>query len=119
MNELSGLHNGKWLWIPAGAVKIGRIPDRRLLSDTNIGAPGRGVSYASLEPSCDQSHSATPSKYGFGCPPNVGTAHTLMSLVLDPSRLRAQNVTKAPSGENPKLRISGLARSGAPPRVRL
>jgi len=32
----------------------------------------------------DQSNSATPARYGFDCPPSVGTAQTLMSLALGP-----------------------------------
>src|SRR5260370_16221241 len=98
---------------------MGRPADRRLPSDTNSGSPGPGVWYASREPSGDQSNSATPSRYGLGSPPSVGTAQMLMSPPLDPFCLRTQNVTKEPSGENPKARIDGLTSSGALPRVKL
>src|SRR6266852_1337257 len=92
---------------------------RSLPSDTNSGSPGPGVWYASREPSCDQSSSATPSSYGLGCPPSVGTAQMLMSPPLGPPFLRTQNVTKEPSGENPTVRTDGLTSSGALPRVKL
>src|ERR1019366_7022118 len=119
MNAKSGAHNEKGQGSPAGAVKIGRSSDRRLPFDTNSGSPGPGVWYASREPSWDQSNSATPSRYGLGCPPSVGTAQTLISPALDPSCLRNQNVTNEPSGENPRLRSEGLARPGKLARVKL
>src|SRR5271167_2543977 len=119
MNAVSGAHNGKWQWSPSGAVNIGRPSDRRLPFETKSGSPGPGVWYASREPSCDQSNSATPSRYGFGCPPSVGTAQMPMSPPLEPLGLRTQNVTKEPSGENPSVRIDGLTSSGAPPCVKL
>ena len=100
-------------------MKIDRSSDRRLPSDTNSGSPGPGVWYASREPSWDQSYSATPARYGLGCPPSVGTAHTLMFSALDPSCLRNQNVTSEPSGENPRVRSDGLASPGKLPRVKL
>src|SRR6267154_1844334 len=92
---------------------------RSLPSDTNSGSPGPGVWYASREPSCDQSNSATPSRYGLGCPPSVGTAQMLMSPPLEPSCLRAQNVTKEPSGEIPSFVSDGVTSSGAIVRGRL
>src|SRR3981189_3214775 len=98
---------------------MGRPSDRRLLSDTNSGSPGPGVWYASREPSCDQSNSATPCRYGLGSPPRVGTAQMLMSPLLDLSCLRTQNVTRDSSGENPRVRIDGLTSSGAFPWVKL
>src|SRR6266699_1629373 len=98
---------------------MGRPSDRRLPSDTNSGSPGPGVWYASREPSRDQSNSATPSRYGLGSPPSVGTAQMLMSLPVEPSCLRTQNVTKELSGENPRVRTDGLTSSGALPRVQL
>src|SRR5260370_12285978 len=98
---------------------MGRPSDRRLPFDTNSGSPGPGVWYASREPSCDQSSSAQPSRYGPGSPPSVGTAQMLMSPPLEPSFLRTQNVTKEPSGENPKVRTDGLTSSSALPRVKL
>src|ERR1700719_4425508 len=98
---------------------MGRPSDRRLPFDTNSGSPGPGVWYASREPSWDQSNSATPSRYGLDSPPSVGAAQMLMSPPLKPSRLRTQNVTKAPSGENPRVRTEGLTSSGALPRVKL
>src|ERR1035441_6057823 len=97
MNAESGAHAGKREWSRAGAVKMGRSSDRRLPSVTNSGSPGPGVWYASREPSRDQSNSATPSRYGLGGPPSVGTAQMPMSPLLDPSFLRTQNVTKEPS----------------------
>src|ERR1700729_2900395 len=87
--------------------------------ETNSGSPGPGVWYARREPSGDQSNSATPSRYGLGCPPSVGTAQTLILPPFEPSRLRTQNVTREPSGENPNVRIDGLTNSGTLPRVRL
>src|ERR1700675_1741391 len=119
MNAASGAHNGKGQWIPAGAVKMSRPSDRRVAPDTNRGAPDPGVWYASRVPSRDQSNSAAPSRYGLDSPPSVGTAQMLMSPPLKPTFLRAQNVTKEPSGENPRERISGLASSGALPWVKL
>src|ERR1019366_9820072 len=119
MNAKSGAHNEKGQGRPAGAVKIGRPSDRPLPFDTNSGSPGPGVWYASREPSCDQSNSATPSRYGLSCPPSVGTAQTLMSPLLDPSCLRNQKVTNEPSGENTRVRSDGLASPGALPRVKL
>src|SRR5580704_3199441 len=99
---------------------MGRAPDFTLPSDTNSGSPGPGVWYASREPSRDQSNSATPSRYGLGSPPSVGTAHIPMSSPpLGPPGLRTQNVTRDPSGENPRVRIDGLTISGALPWVRL
>src|SRR6266481_8196040 len=98
---------------------MGRPSDPRLPFDTNSGSPGPGVWYASREPSRDQSNSATPSRYGLAPPPNVGTAQMLMSSPLEPPCLRTQNVTKDPSGENPRVRIDGLTSSGALPRVKL
>src|SRR5271156_4068983 len=98
---------------------MGRPSDRRPPSDTNSGSPGPGVWYASREPSRDQSNSATPSRYGLGSPPSVGTAHMPMSPPLEPSVLRTQNVTRDPSGENPRFRIDGLTSSGTVPWVRL
>src|SRR5580704_9669928 len=83
-------------------------------SETNSGSPGPGVWYTSREPSCDQSNSATPSRYGLGWPPSVGTAQTLMSPPLELPFLRPQNVTREPSGENPSARSNGLTSSGAP-----
>ena len=71
------------------AVKPGRrgedgaLSGRRPPSDTNSGSPGPGVWYASREPSCDQSNSATPSRYGLGSPPSVGTAQMPMSPPFD------------------------------------
>src|SRR5437762_12593022 len=100
MNVLSGAHDGKRLWSPAGAVKMETSPDRLLPSETNSGSPGPGVWYVSREPSRDQSNSATPSRKVFGCPPSVGTDQMLMSPPFEPSCLRTQNVTKVPSGEN-------------------
>src|SRR4051812_6503296 len=119
MNALSGAHNGKWEWSPADAVKIGWSCARRLPSDTNSGSPGPGVWYARREPSFDQSYSATPSRYGLDGPPSVGTAQMLISPPLAPPCLRTQNVTNAPSGENPKVRTDGFTNSGALPRVKL
>src|SRR5580658_1203023 len=119
MNAESGAHSGKWLCSPAGAVKMGWPSDRPPPSETKSGSPGPGVWYASREPSCDQSNSATPSRYGFGCPPSVGTAQTPISPPLKPLGLRTQNVTKDPSGEKPSVRIDGLTSSGAFPRVKL
>src|SRR5260370_6439290 len=98
---------------------MGRPSDRRLPFDTNSGSPGPGVWYASREPSCDQTSSATPSRYGLGCPPSVGTAQMLMSPPLEPACLRTQNVTQEPSGENPKLRPDGMTSYGARPRGEL
>src|SRR5208282_2490744 len=98
---------------------MGRPSDRRPPSETNSGSPGPGVWYASREPSRDQSNSATPSRYGRSGPPSVGTAQTLMSPLLEVSRLRTQNVTREPSGENPRVRTDGLTNSSALPRVRL
>src|SRR4029077_2548908 len=98
---------------------MGCPSDRRLPSETNSGSPCPGVWYASWEPSCDQSNSATPSRYGFGCPPSVGTAQTLMSPPLEPPCPRTQNVTKEPSGENPRVRTDGLTSSVTLPRVKL
>src|SRR5258707_12195586 len=98
---------------------MGRPSDGSLRSDTNSGSPGPGVWYASREPSRDQSNSATPSRYGLGCPPSVGTAQTLMSPPLEPPCLRTQNVTKEGSGENPRVRTEGLTSSGALPRRKL
>src|SRR3981189_3328777 len=101
---------------------MGRPSDRRLPSDMNSGSPGPGVWYASREPSCDQSNSATPCRYGLGSPPSVGAAQMLMSPLpplLDPSCLRTQNVTREPSGENARVRIDGLTSSGALPWVKL
>src|ERR1017187_48108 len=97
---------------------MGSPSDCGLPFDTNSGSPGPGVWYASREPSCDQSNSATPSRYGLDCPPSVGTAQMPMPPPLKPG-LRAQNVTKEPSGENPRVRTDGLTSSGALPRVRL
>src|SRR5580658_6566156 len=119
MNVLSGDHKGKCAWMPAGAVKMGWPFFSRLPTETNIGSPGPGVWYTSREPSGDQSNSATPSRYGVGCPPNVGTAQTLMSPSLEALRLRTQNVTREPSGENPRVRTDGLTSSGWVPWVRL
>src|SRR5204863_6206919 len=87
--------------------------------ETNNGSPGPGVWYASRRPSRDQSYSATPSKYGLGWPPSVGTAHTLMVAAFAASRLRPQNVTSAPSGEKPKVRTDGFTSSATLPWVRL
>src|SRR5450631_3269679 len=98
---------------------MGRASGRSPPSDTNSGSPGPGVWYASRDPSCDQSNSATPSRYALGCPPSVGTPQMLMSPALDPFCLRTQNVTKEPSGENPRARIDGLASPGTLPRVKL
>src|SRR5260370_34999253 len=92
---------------------------RSLPSDTNSGPPGPGVGYASRVPSCDQSNSATPSRYGLGWPPNVGTAQIPMSPPLEPSFLRTQKGTREPSGVNPSVRTDGLTHSGALPRVNL
>src|ERR1043166_1130457 len=111
MNAVSGAHNGKWQWIPAGAMKMGRRSDRQLRSETNSGSPGPGVWYASWEASCDQSNSATPSRYRLDGPPKVGAAQMLMSPPREPSCLRTQNVTKEPSGEKPKVRTDGLTSS--------
>src|SRR6266478_8741946 len=96
---------------------MGRKSDEWLPFETNSGSPGPGVWYASREASRDQSNSATPSRYCLDCPPSVGTAQTPMSLALGP--LRTQNVTKEPSGENPKVRIDGLTSSGAVTWVKL
>src|SRR5580704_3295334 len=98
---------------------MGLFPDRMLPSDTNSGSPGPGVWYASREPSRDQSNSATPSRYGLGSPPSVGTAQTLMSLLPALFCLRTQKVTREPSGENPRVRIDGFTRPEAVPWVRL
>src|SRR5580698_1217749 len=98
---------------------MGRPSDRRLPSDTNSGSPGPGVWYASREPSRDQSNSATPSRYGLGSPPRVGTAQMPISPLLELPGLRTQNVTKDPSGENPKVRIDELTSSGTLPWVKL
>src|SRR5260370_7785650 len=98
---------------------MGRPSDRWLPSETNRGSPGPGVWYASREPSRDQSNSATPSRYGRGFPPSVGTAQTLISPARALSCLRNQNVTKEPSAENPRERTNGLATPGALPRVTL
>src|SRR5580765_2304333 len=98
---------------------MGRPSDRRLPSETNSGSPGPGVWYASRVPSLDQSNSATPSRYVLGSPPSVGTDQMLISPAFAPLPLRTQNVTKAPSGENPKVRTHGLTSSGALPRVKL
>src|SRR5271170_3769488 len=98
---------------------MGRPSDCRLPSDTKSGSPGPGVWYASREPSGDQSNSATPSRYGFGCPPSVGTAQMLMSPAPEPSCLRTQNVTTDPSGANPRVRTDGFTSSGTVPRVKL
>src|SRR6266852_4319768 len=119
MKALSGDHRGKCAWMPDGAVKMGGVLVCWLPSLTNSGSPGPGVWYASREPSWDQSNSATPSRYGLGFPPSVGTAQMLMSPPLEPSGLRTQNVTRDPSGENPRVRIDGLTSSGALPRVKL
>ena len=86
-------------------------PDRRLPFATNRGSPGPGVWYASREPSGDQSNSATPSRYGLGSPPRVGTAQMPMSPPFEPFGLRTQKVTRELSGENPRVRIDGLASS--------
>src|SRR5580704_4122286 len=112
MNAVSGDHNGKRLWSPEAAVKMGRSPTYTLPSDTKSGSPGPGVWYASREASCDQSNSATPSRYGLGSPPRVGTAQIPMSPPLELPGLRTQNVTRDPSGENPRVRIDGLTNSG-------
>src|ERR1017187_6259096 len=96
---------------------MGRSSGRRLPSDTNNGSPGLGVWYASREPSLDQVDSATPSKYGFGYPPSVGTAQMLISPPAPP--LRTQNVTKDASGENPKVRTDGLTSWASLPWVKL
>src|ERR1700722_4093676 len=119
MNAPSGAHRGKWPWSPVGAVKIGFSSDRRLPLATNRGSPGPGVWYARRDPSCDQSNSATPSRYGLGSPPRVGTAQMPISLPFELPALRTQNVTRDPSGENPRLRIDGLTSSGTLPWVRL
>ena len=94
---------------------MGVPPDRWRPLETKSGSPGPGVWYASREPSCDQSNSATPSRYGLGCPPSVGTAQTPMLPLFE----RTQNVTRELSGENPSVRMEGLTSSGALPRVRL
>src|ERR1700733_7272009 len=98
---------------------MGRPSDRRPPSETNRGLPGQGVWSVRRKPSHDQSNSATPSRYGRSCPPSVGTAQTLMSALFELSRLRTQNVTREPSGENPKVRTDGLTNSSPLPRVRL
>src|SRR5438067_5548938 len=91
---------------------MSRPSDWRPPFDTNSGSPGPGVWYASREPSRDQSNSATPSRYGLGCPPSVGTAQMLLSPPLEPPCLRIQNVTREPSGENRRERTDGLTSSG-------
>ena len=105
---------------PQGKVTVepGRRSEDRLILRSpgcrlrrTSGSPGPGVWYASREPSCDQSNSATPSRYGLGSPPRVGTAQMPMSPPLEPSGLRTQKVTREPSGENPRVRIDGLASS--------
>ena len=93
--------------------------DTLVPSDTSIGSPGPGVWYMSRLPSGDQSSSATSSRYGLGCPPNVGTAQMLMSLPVELAFFRTQNVTEDPSGENPRVRTEGLVSSGILPCVRL
>src|SRR5205823_7540789 len=98
----------------SGGVAVPGVP-----SDTNSGSPGPGVWYASRELSRDQSYSATPSRYGLGSPPSVGTAQMLMSPRLEPPCLRTQKVTKEPSVENPRVRTDGFTSSGALPRVKL
>ena len=57
-------------------------------------------------------------QYGFGSPPRVGIAQTLISPGLVPIA-RAQNVTSVPSGEKPSVRTDALTTSFARPRVRL
>src|SRR3984893_16060134 len=98
---------------------MGRPSVRRLPFDTNSGSPGPGVWYAIREPSWDQSNSATPSRYGLVSPPSVGTAQMVSRPPPELFFLRTQNVTRDPSGENPRVRIDGLTSSGALPRVKL
>src|SRR5882724_713374 len=119
MNAASLAHIGKWQWSPAGAVNIACPSARFPLSDTNIGSPGPGVWYTNRVPSRDQSYSATPSRYGLGCPPSVGTAHIPMSPEFPLPFFRTQNVISEPSGENPIVRTDGFTSSGVLPLVRL
>ena len=85
---------------------------------TYIGSPGAGVWYASRWPSADQSYSAAPSRYGREGPPSSGAAQTEISGVAEPAGRRPQNVTRLPSGENPRVRTEGLTSSSGVPRVR-
>src|SRR6516162_9006247 len=96
-----------------------RLGELRLPFETNIGSPGPGVWYTSREPSRDQSNSAPPSRYSLGSPPRVGAAQMLMSPVPEAFCLRSQNVTREPSGENPRVRRDGLGSSDTLPWVRL
>src|SRR5580658_1033428 len=89
---------------------MGRSADRRPPSDTNSGSPGPGVWYTSRVPSRDQSNSATPSRYGLGSSPSVGTAQTLMSLLLALFCLRTQKVTRSHPA-----RIPGFGSTDLPP----
>src|ERR1700741_366122 len=98
---------------------MGGRSERTLPAHTNMGSPGPGGWYPTREPSWDQSSSATPSRYGLDCPPRVGTAQTLMFPLFEPFRWRPQKVINDPSGENLRLRSSGLAISGAWPRVKV
>src|ERR1700759_4496821 len=98
---------------------MGRPTGLSVPSETNSGSPGPGRWYVSREPSRDQSYSATPSRYGCGCPPSVATAQVLISPPSEPSCLRTQNVTSESSGEKPSVRTEGLASPGTAPWVRL
>src|SRR5438874_9967342 len=119
MKSPSGDHSGKCECSPEAAVKIGWPDDSAVPRTTKSGSPGPGVWYASRSPSLDQSCSATPCRYGLGCPPSVGMAQMLMSVPCEASGLRTQNVTSAPSGENPSVRTDGFTSSGALPCVKL